>query len=185
MRYLLERVRKIASELKENVYTNKLDITQYKYKEGNFLGINSVNEDNSKWIDFDSNKEMWGGVDHKHFWFRTSVEVPEEFDGKVLALDICAVEEGWDAVNPQFILYVNGEHIQGLDINHREVILTHDAKAGDVYQIDLHSYTGRTYNTKLNLKSRLITIDLPTRELYFNLQVPVWSCEKLDSELIW
>ena len=31
MRYLLERVRKIASELKENVYTNKLDITQYKY----------------------------------------------------------------------------------------------------------------------------------------------------------
>ena len=182
MRYLLERVRKIASELKENVYTNKLDITQYKYKEGNFLGINSVNEDTSEWIDFDSNKEMWGGIDHKHFWFRTSVEVPKEFDGKVLALDICAVEEGWDAVNPQFILYVNGEHIQGLDINHREVILTHNAKAGDVYQIDLHSYTGRTYNTKLNLKSRLITIDLQTRELYFNLQVPIWSCEKLDSD---
>ena len=182
MRYLLERVRKIASELKENVYTNKLDITQYKYKEGNFLGINSVNGDTSEWIDFDSNKEMWGGIDHKHFWFRTSVEVPKEFDGKVLALDICAVEEGWDAVNPQFILYVNGEHIQGLDINHREVILTHNAKAGDVYQIDLHSYTGRTYNTKLNLKSRLITIDLQTRELYFNLQVPVWSCEKLDSD---
>ena len=137
MRYLLERVRKVASELKENVYTNKLDITQYKYKEGNFLGIDSVNKDSSEWIDFDSNREMWGGIDHKHFWFRTSVEVPKEFDGKVLALDICAVEEGWDAVNPQFILYVNGEHIQGLDINHREVILTHSAKAGDVYQIDL------------------------------------------------
>ena len=48
MRYLLERVRKIASELKENVYTNKLDITQYKYKEGNFLGqLVSTNKKNN------------------------------------------------------------------------------------------------------------------------------------------
>ncbi|MEN8076655.1 alpha-mannosidase [Clostridioides difficile] len=181
MRYILERVRKIATELKENVYTNKLEIKEYRIKEGNFLGIDAVNRDESEWKYYNSD-EQWGGTDDRHFWFRTSVTVPEEFDGKVLGLDLYAFEEGWDAVNPQFILYVNGEHIQGLDINHREVILTHNAKVGETYEIDLHSYTGRTYDAKLNLHGSLVAIDLETRDLYFNLQVPVWCCEKLDED---
>lgn len=36
MRYILERVRKIATDIKENVYTNKLEIKNFQYKEGNF-----------------------------------------------------------------------------------------------------------------------------------------------------
>lgn len=182
MRYILERVRKIATDIKENVYTNKLEIKNFQYKEGNFLGIEAINSDTSEWINFNSDKDNWGGTDDKHFWFRTSVTVPQEFEGQVLALDIYAFEEGWDAVNPQFILYVNGEHIQGLDINHREVILTNNAKAGEVYEIDLHSYTGRTWDKRLTLNASLVTIDLAARDLYFNLQVPVWSCEKIDED---
>ena len=182
MRYILERVRKIATDIKENVYTNKLEIKSFQYKEGNFLGIEAINSDTSEWINFNSDKDNWGGTDDKHFWFRTSVTVPQEFEGQVLALDIYAFEEGWDAVNPQFILYVNGEHIQGLDINHREVILTNNAKAGEVYEIDLHSYTGRTWDKRLTLNASLVTIDLAARDLYFNLQVPVWSCEKIDED---
>ena len=182
MRYILERVKKIATDIKENVYTNKLEIKNFQYKEGNFLGIEAINSDTSEWINFNSDKDNWGGTDDKHFWFRTSVTVPQEFEGQVLALDIYAFEEGWDAVNPQFILYVNGEHIQGLDINHREVILTNNAKAGEVYEIDLHSYTGRTWDKRLTLNASLVTIDLAARDLYFNLQVPVWSCEKIDED---
>ena len=182
MRYILERVRKIATDIKDNVYTNKLEIKDFQYKEGNFLGIEAINSDTSEWINFNSDKDNWGGTDDRHFWFRTSVTVPQEFEGQVLALDIYAFEEGWDAVNPQFILYVNGEHIQGLDINHREVILTNNAKAGDVYEIDLHSYTGRTWDKRLTLNASLVTIDLAARDLYFNLQVPVWSCEKIDED---
>ena len=182
MRYILERVKKIATDIKENVYTNKLEIKDFQYKEGNFLGIEAINSDTSEWINFNSDKDNWGGTDDRHFWFRTSVKVPQEFEGQVLALDIYAFEEGWDAVNPQFILYVNGEHIQGLDINHREVILTNNAKAGDVYEIDLHSYTGRTWDKRLTLNASLVTIDLAARDLYFNLQVPVWSCEKIDED---
>lgn len=182
MRYILERVKKIATDIKDNVYTNKLEIKDFQYKEGNFLGIEAINSDTSEWINFNSDKDNWGGTDDKHFWFRTSVKVPQEFEGQVLALDIYAFEEGWDAVNPQFILYVNGEHIQGLDINHREVILTNNAKAGDVYEIDLHSYTGRTWDKRLTLNASLVTIDLAARDLYFNLQVPVWSCEKIDED---
>ncbi|WP_195987495.1 alpha-mannosidase [Clostridium sp. D53t1_180928_C8] len=182
MRYILERVKKIATDIKDNVYTNKLEIKDFQYKEGNFLGIEAINSDTSEWINFNSDKDNWGGTDDRHFWFRTSVTVPQEFEGQVLALDIYAFEEGWDAVNPQFILYVNGEHIQGLDINHREVILTNNAKAGDVYEIDLHSYTGRTWDKRLTLNASLVTIDLAARDLYFNLQVPVWSCEKIDED---
>ena len=55
------------------------------------------------------------------------IEVPEHFAGQTIALNFKTFEEGWDATNPQFILYVNGEQIQGVDINHREIILTHNS----------------------------------------------------------
>ena len=110
------------------------------------------------------------------------LQVPENFSGKVVALNFKTFDEGWDAINPQFILYVNGEHMQGLDMNHREVIISKNAIAGEIYELDLHAYSGMIEDKKPTLYGELVTIDMVLRELYFNLQVPVWVCEKLGVE---
>lgn len=40
--------------------------------------------------------------------------------------------DDWDdGRNPQFLLFANGEVIQGMDINHREVLVRENAKAGE------------------------------------------------------
>ncbi len=180
MFYALERVQKICYELKNYVYTNKLQIQDYKVMEGNFLGMEGINNAEGEWKDFHVG-DLWGGRDY-HCWFRTEVTVPEEFAGKVAALSFKTFDEGWDAINPQFILYIDGEHIQGIDINHREVIISDSAEAGKTYIIDLHAYSGLVADRKSTLYGDLVTIDKAVRELYFNLQVPVWVCEKLDKE---
>ena len=180
MFFALERIQKICNDLKNYVYTDKVQINNYKMLEGNYLGLEAINNAKGKWQDFKTG-DLWGGRDY-HCWFKTSVEVPESFKGKTIALNFYTFEEGWDAINPQFILYVNGEEIQGIDINHREVILSDNAVPGTKYEIDLHAYAGMLADRKATLNGALVTIDLETRELYFNIQTPIWVCEKLNKE---
>ncbi len=180
MYYALERVQKICTEFKKYVYSNKLPINDYKVIEGNYIGMEGIQKAEGQWNDFHTG-DLWGGRDY-HCWFKTKVTVPEEFAGKVIAVSFKTFDEGWDAINPQFIIYINGEHIQGLDVNHREVIISDCAEAGKVYDIDLCAYSGLVADRKATLHGELVTIDKPLRELFFNLQVPVWVCEKLDAE---
>lgn len=180
MRYILERIQKTCDELKNYGYSQKISITNYKIHDGNFLGMNEINKVQDGWRDFKTG-DLWGGKD-KHAWFKTRIKIPKEFEGKVIALNFYTFEEGWDAVNPQFIIYINGNQVQALDINHREVIISHKAKAGEIYEVDLHAYGGLIKGTKATLNGELAVIDSETRELYFNLQVPVWVCKNLDCQ---
>ncbi len=58
----------------------------------------------------------------------------------------CRTDDWDDGRNPQFLLFANGEVIQGMDINHREVLVRENAKAGEKIQLDLQSYTGTLHS---------------------------------------
>ncbi len=147
MTYLLERIDKICREIQKHIYKNTINIDNFMYVDGNYHNIELIKEvSEDKWRKFKSG-DLWGGRDC-HGWFKFSVVVPENFTGQTIALNLSTFEEGWDATNPQFIIYVDGEHIQGVDINHREIILTHNAIAGKKYDIDLHAYAGMLADKK-------------------------------------
>lgn len=181
MFYLLERIEKTCNEIAKNIYRNEVKLENYMYIDGNYHNIDLIKEaPKDGWREFKTG-DLWGGKD-QHGWFKCSVEVPEEFKEKTIALNFHTFEEGWDATNPQFILYVNGEQIQGVDINHREIILTHNAIAGTKYEIDLHAYAGMLADKKATLHGKLVEIDMDSRELYWNLKVPVDVCKELEKE---
>lgn len=181
MYYLLERIDKICGEISKHIYRDSISIDNYKYIHGNYHNIDLIKEAPADgWRDFKTG-DLWGGRD-AHGWFKCTVEVPERFAGQTIALNFKTFEEGWDATNPQFILYVNGEQIQGVDINHREIILTHNAVAGEKYEIDLHAYAGMLADKLATLSGNLVVIDMASRELYWNLKVPVDVCKELEKE---
>ena len=83
----------------------------------------------------------WYGPD-KHYWFRADVAVPQEMDGKPLWMHVCTQIDEWDdAKNPQFLLFVDGKVTQGVDMNHRDILLDRCAKGGQKYRLELQSYT--------------------------------------------
>lgn len=181
MYYLLERIDKICGEISKNIYRDSISIDNYKYIDGNYHNIDLIKEAPEEgWREFKTG-DLWGGRD-AHGWFKCTVEVPERFAGQTIALNFKTFDEGWDATNPQFILYVNGEQIQGVDINHREIILTHNAVAGEKYEIDLHAYAGMLADKLATLSGNLVVIDMASRELYWNLKVPVDVCKELEKE---
>ncbi|HBE79868.1 MAG TPA: alpha-mannosidase [Firmicutes bacterium] len=179
MFFVLERADKIAREMKEYIYAAKLTIKELGFKEGNFSGITAVDQHLSDWKIFPAGTR-WGGKD-RHGWFRAKVALPGEFNGKTVALVINTdVGTGVvdDAVNPQFMLYINGQFIQGIDINHREVIFVHRADAGHEYQIDLHAYSGML-EQQSDITAELVVVDESIKEFYYDLTVAIRVAEEL------
>ena len=113
--------------------------------------------------------ELWGGQADAHAWFYTKISVPEEYKKGRVELEVSTqIEKEWDATNPQFIVYVNGEIRQGLDINHRSVVLDGDGE----YEIHIYAYTGSNVTKKLNFNARLISVNEAVERLFYNLSIP-------------
>ena len=97
------RIDKIAQELKSYIYQDKVKVENFKMKEGTFKNVQEVDASSASWKEFGTGMR-WGGYKY-HAWFRTDVTIPKEMDGKTVAIIVHTGQEGWDATNPQFIVY--------------------------------------------------------------------------------
>ena len=185
--YRYERVLKICEDLSALRVVQTIPITVWKRKQGFFLTPEEVDQSSAPWEDFDPKQDTWPGPD-EHYWFRTSVDVPKSFAHKPLWLSFSTQAQFWDAVNPQFLLFVNGRLTQGLDTNHQEVRLTDHARSGERIVVDLQAYTGRDNDHNhgsteyLRLYGSLMEIDPAVSECYYSLSVPNKIVGHLDRE---
>lgn len=67
-------------------------------------------------------------------WFRCSVTLPQEAEGKIVVLHL--------GVSPEMLLYVNGEEAGSIDRRHAFVQLTACAAAGQRFEIYAEAYAG-------------------------------------------
>lgn len=179
MVFLQERIGKLCKELQRFVYPKKVAVTNYKTtvtKER--TPINEVNV--SGWDDFKFG-QICGGH-NEYFWFATEVEIPADFDGETVVYEVNTGGTGmWDTTNPQMRVYVNRQFIQGLDENHKEIILAENAKAGDKYEIILCAFTGvQTFQMVLNTEIKVL--DRKTEKYYYDVSVPYNVTLLLSSE---
>lgn len=128
--FLDKRVTGICNELKKLSVKQKFETSDWLIKPGNFLRPEDADADPAPFEPFDSRTMHWYGPD-KHYWFRADVAVPQEMDGKPLWMHVCTQIDEWDdAKNPQFLLFVDGKVTQGVDMNHRDILLDRCAKGG-------------------------------------------------------
>lgn len=181
MHFLDKRIQGICDELNRLSIRQRHPISGWMYKKGNFIHPAEAHEDAAAFAAFDSQTMHWYGPD-EHYWFYTDAAVPESFQGRSLWMRVRTQIDEWDdAKNPQFLLFVDGEAVQGIDMNHRDVLLSRGAEAGRVYRIDLQSYTG-TLHTEFNLIVEWMEIDPEIRGLYWDLQVPLQAFSRLDEQ---
>src|SRR5690554_1522869 len=181
MIYRKERVQVIADNLRKLSRVQQIDITSWQIKKSTYNIIEEVDSAAEPWQDFDSRTMQWTGKD-EHYWFRTKVRVPESFEGKPLYFIFKTQIEDWDdGKNPQFLAFVNGEIVQGLDMNHRDIFITDSARAGQEYTIDLQAYTGILYSNFLMI-GQMVEIDKRIMSLYYDLQVPLWITDNLQKD---
>ena len=205
MDFLDKRISVICDELKRLSVKQKIPITTWQIKPGNYLTPAEADAAAEPYAEFghqetyDLTRYLMGGykddpdsavnnkISHwygpdKHYWFRTEITVPESFAGRSLWLHIQSQIEEWDdAKNPQFLVFVDGVVTQGADMNHRDVLLARQAEAGRTYRIDLQAYTG-ILHTELNLLVDMREIDPEIEGLYYDMVVPLRSFGRLDPD---
>ena len=126
----------------------------------------------SEFIPFTNGGE-WGTGRDSHAWFHFTVTACDPNAYLYVATEL----SGWDASNPQFIVYVNGEMRQGVDVNHREVCL------GDIGEADIYvyAYTGpQIEKAKLFLETR--SLDRDADGLYYDIFYPFRMLDYLDPD---
>ena len=87
-------------------------------------------------------QDRWGGADESRV-FRLDLALPDSFAGGAAFLRLTTGREGgYTAFNPQVLVYVDGQLIQGLDVNHRLLPLASRARPGQEVRVLLHAYAG-------------------------------------------
>ena len=181
MYFIDKRIQVICDELRRERIRDRSAMGCWSYKKGLFFRPEEADAAAASFEHFDCSSMHWYGPD-KHYWFRADLTVPESFAGRSVWMNIrTQIDEYDDGKNPQFLLFVDGEVTQGLDMNHREVRLLERARGGETFRIDLQAYTGTLYS-EFNLLVELYWLDEEVDGLYYDLQVPLWAFSRMDED---
>jgi alpha-mannosidase len=175
----IERIDRTLRDFEKAVYSDKDIISRYKVLDENLQGGENTALDDSAWEEYVTG-ELWGGYD-RHRWFRTEITIPERFKEKNLIFKISTGHEGeWDALNPQFLFFLDGRLVQGLDVNHREVLITECAEPGRKYSVAILGYSG-LYDRKTVINTELCVLDKLIEDIYYNIKVPLSVAKLLEN----
>lgn len=111
--------------------------------------------------------EDWKIGRDSHAWFYKHLVLPQEYHGKQVRFQVLTGTRGWNVNNPQFIVYVDGELRQGLDVNHISLPL---GDRGE-YDLYLYAYSGALAQDLKFYPSVYVT-DEAVEKLWYDLRVP-------------
>lgn len=180
MFFEFERIEKTVKELKKLIYSNPTAIDSMQRKAGDYSSPEAAEAGDGPWELFGRN-DRWMGKNQRS-WFKAVFALPQEYQGKKVVLRVTTGREGqWDAINPQFLIYVNGGIIQGLDVNHQEITLTECGMAGEEYRVDLHGFTGMVEGD-ITVKLDLWVLNPLIEKVFYDIQVPLEAAKLLEEE---
>lgn len=181
MWFIDKRIQVICEELKRLITVKRMPLEHILYKEGLYMDPDQADAQGGVWKDFLPKSMKWYGPD-RHYWFRADYQVPGELEGQELRLHVKTQIEEWDdGKNPQFLLFVNGEITQGLDMNHRIVQMTEQARPKEQWRLDLQAYTG-TLHSEFDMIIEMLQVCPRIEKLYYDLLVPLQAFSRMDKE---
>ncbi len=203
MYFIDQRIQVICNQLSMLRFRDDRELSDWEYKPGQYFRPEEADASPRPWEPFDCQNMHWyasyagtddfegkftgqhtdfHGIPGDHYWFRSRITIPQDMDGKSVWLKIRTQIEEWDdGKNPQFLVFVNREVVQGADMNHREVLLRKCAVGGEELDIDIQAYTG-TLHREFRFLVNLYVLDEVINKLYYDLQVPLQAFPRLGDD---
>jgi len=166
--FLDDRIKRAIEKIQPYIYTEEFKIKEFDVAKGVkwYKDIENVKE----WNKY-SSEQIWGGI-NENYCFAFEFAIPENFDGKsVIAMVSIGRDGKRNARNPQFLAYVNGKLMQGLDTNHTVFNISKDAKAGEKFHVILIAWTGMIKG-ELMLDVSIGKLNEDVKQLYYDLKTP-------------
>lgn len=180
MVYTIKKIQRIISELEKYIYPDSESVEQYKIIKGRHEFEEIKKMSISKWKNFNKG-DFWGGK-NLDYWFMTQIIIPERFNNKCVVFRIRTGRESQSHIlNPQFLVYINGEISQGMDTRHCETILTESAAGGESFTLLLQAFSGMNEG-KAELDSNISVYERAVEKLFYDIKVPFEASKYLKSD---
>ena len=109
----------------------------FSYIETGYTKNNIPPSDKENWRIYTSDIKFCGK--DRHFWFHKEFTTAKAESDEEISFRLYTGFEGqWSAQNPQILVFLNGEIVQGMDTNHTEVLLCSETH----YDMYLYLYSG-------------------------------------------
>lgn len=173
-----KRIQTIFDQLRNYIVPVRRDVTGWKTLECGYKHDNVVPSPSSgDWKDF-GHTEIWGEKPEEHRWFYKHIVIPEEMRGKDVELYVAATAADEGNWGPQFIAYINGKEIRGLDSNHRYLKLDSSVESYDIHIYAYSMPAGR----RASFYAQLCVFDRDVEKLYYNIKSPLDVMNYLPKE---
>ncbi len=173
-KFFKSKVEKTLSVIEGQIYKSVYAEKQWYYAECNYKGDKYVPEPSGEFILKTAPFEC-GGYD-THYIVKNTLNIPTPSEGNEIVLRIKTGREGqWDSLNPQFILYVDGKMIQGLDVNHTESLID-----SGKHEILIYGYTGmRLDDQSFPMSIDICEINKLAEKVWYDLKIAMECFENL------
>lgn len=162
--HLLEyRVGQLIKILEERVVMRRVPVD----------GLEMTPRGDENWRPF-ANGGEWG-TENEWVDFRFSVTVPQNFTGRTTVRLRTGREAEWEAVNPQFLVWVDGRIEHALDTKHTFFVLDTAPQNGRTYRVQMEAYVPACKEGQLppRFDICLADEDMETAGLIYDLSVPL------------
>ena len=150
-----ERIRKLFYKL-----------GRYKVKERQNLSPLQLKQEGT-WQDYTAGDYF--GKKNTHYEIKGRFQIPAAWHDLPVAFEgFSDLSQSDNSTNPQMQLYLNGEYLQALDANHREVVLPEKWKEAGEIQFEVKIFSGRE-EKKFPLHFHLVSYDQATYDCYYDL----------------
>lgn len=178
-----DRIRRILMDLEGLQIKSAFPLSDIRYLKGRFDSPDSAAPFLSQAQPYHIHGQ-WGGR-NSYFWFFTAVHLPDEFEKEQLLLKVStaarqqpdtallstfvsAPTHNWDLMNPQFMVFVNGELRQGMDTNHTFTYLEREDYQNGTIHLAFQAYTGLT-DTSYSFHPEICILDTAVKDLYYDI----------------
>ena len=175
MKHNFERAGVMLQFLKSYIDGDSYALSDFSYKKTDYKIGSDLPQVDDTWGTFSSD-DIFSGYD-EHAWFYKKVVIPPQLQNKNIYLRFSTNVYGWDAVNPQFIVYINGKIVQALDVNHTMVKLDPQLGEFDLYlyaytgSVDPDWFTGQRGNPQFHLSASIVERDALAEKVYYDIKV--------------
>ncbi len=113
--------------------------------------------------------ERWGGQGQT-CWFRFPFEVPKAWAGQKVAAHILLGR--YEHISgPEALAYLDGQPVQGIDFNHRDIVLDASIRPGERHMLALEAYSSLNVGQQTLQALELVRIDAEAEALYHDMRV--------------
>lgn len=171
-RFLEGKIKRYLTDLREHIYSGTLPLDTLEI---------ALDREEGPWERITVG-DFWGGPDVR-VWLRGSVQVPKEWQGQELLLEINLGEgDLFNERGAEGLIFIQDQPVQASDLNHSRVRLKPEMYAGGQLEFVIRAWSGLEQEPKRLEQARLCRVEPGAEQFYLRALVTFQTAQVLQDQ---